>query len=178
MRADPSKRRRYERLLDSRYFAEVVDANRVYVISALPDPRRTERHYWALSCLPTGQFGRPFTRISVRTMETFVLRRAGEAGPLVTGFVIISRTAIEAEFGCLARFGRAFPDLAVAATHYRDAGEDQLSVAGRARDLVAALRQDRFASAARELAARVMRHRTIHWRGHNYLLADHVLGRA
>jgi len=50
-------------------------------------------------------------------------------------------------------------------------------VSGVQRDLVTALWSERFASAARALAEHLQQRRTMHWQGHSYLLADHVLGR-
>jgi hypothetical protein len=45
--------------------------------------------------------------------------------------------------------------------------------------MVRSLRDERVIEAARRMASRMMGSgRVMHWRGHNPLLADHVLGRA
>jgi hypothetical protein len=177
MRADESKQRRYEELLDSPYFTQVVEANRAYVAAAVPDPAQGERDYWALSCLP----GQPATlsRISIGTMETFVVLEPESDGTTeIRGFVVVVRSVLEAGFGSMARFEAEFPDLGIEVSDYRDAGDDQIRVWGGHSDLVRALWSERFGAAAHALADLLMKKKTMHWRGHSYLLADHVLGRA
>src|SRR5947209_7915409 len=120
MRADESKQRRYEKLLDSRFFTEVVEANRAYMAAAVPDPAQTERDYWALSCLP-GQPG-TLSRISMGTMETFVLAEPkDEETTEIQGFVVVRPSVLEEGFSSMAAFGAEFPGLDVEASNYRDA---------------------------------------------------------
>ncbi len=52
-------------------------------------------------------------------------------------------------------------------------------ISGGSDQMVRALRDERVAAAARQMADEMMRGgRVMHWRGHNPLLADHTLGRA
>lgn len=176
LRADQGKQRRYEKLLDSDVFMDVVEANRAYVTAAISDPVDTERERWALSCLPG--WGNVFTRLSISRMETFVLTKSGPDEPTgVAGYVVVARSALQAEFGSLARFGAEFPDLRLQDTGYKSAGDDQIGVVGGHGAVVAALWHEPFASAARALAERLLQQRTPYGHAHNYLLADHVLGR-
>lgn len=177
MRADDSKRLRYERLLDSPFFMDVVEANRVYLAATVADARGTERDSWALSCLPGSRH--TLSRISMGGMETFVIREPEDATATeIEGLVIVARSVIEAEFGSLDGFRGQYPALTVEVSGYRDAGDDQVRVRGGRGDLVAALWADRFAAAAQALAESLMQKYTPYARGHNYQLADHVLGRA
>jgi hypothetical protein len=112
------------------------------------------------------------------TVEIFILYEpVGVGADEVDGFVMVARSALEEGFGSMARFLAEFPDLKVEASNYRDAGDDQVRVLGGQGDLVAALWHERFGAAARVLAEHLMRKKAMHWKGHSYLLADHVLGR-
>lgn len=86
------------------------------------------------------------------------------------------RRSVESH-GWMSQVEAEFPDLRVEPSGYRDAGDDQVRVSGGQRDLVTALWSERFSSAARALAEHLIQRRTMHWLGHSYLLADHVLGR-
>lgn len=172
LRDDPSKRQRFERLLEGPHFDSVVEANSGYLFVAVVDPEGTERERWALSCLPGG---RALSRVSMSGMETFTVL-APQQGQDVEGFVVALRSVLTAEFG--ADFIDEFPGLRVLSHMYRSAGEDQVCVAGSMGDLLAALGREPFAVAARELAGRLMCGTTSYKNGHNYWLADHVLRRA
>ena len=70
------------------------------------------------------------------------------------------------------------PDLRIVDSDYYEAGPDQALMSGAWNDLAAALAHPLVAAAVRALAQRMMgMGRTLHWRGHNYLLVDDVLGR-
>lgn len=175
MRASPTKQRSYNRLRRLGLLRDVAAANRAYLDVCVSDPDRTEKDYWALSCMPSTRRGR-LSAICMRGMEVFVLH--GRAGAEVDAFVVISSAplddALEGE-GLVA----AYPRLDFEVSHYRDGGGDQMRVWGSARDVTSALADDAFAAAARTMAARLMGSgQTMQWFGHNYQLADLVLGRA
>jgi hypothetical protein len=63
---------RLERLLRRPQAGDVLDILRRYAATAIPIPRRTERFYWSVSCLP-GSPDKPLVRISAAWMELFAL---------------------------------------------------------------------------------------------------------
>jgi hypothetical protein len=63
---------RFEKLLQRPQAPDVLDILRLYAATCLPMPRRTERFYWSVSCLP-GSPDKPLVRISASFMELFAL---------------------------------------------------------------------------------------------------------
>jgi hypothetical protein len=63
---------RFEKLLCRPQAQDVVDILSIYGENCLPIPRRTERHYWSVSCLPSSP-DRPLVRINASWMELFTL---------------------------------------------------------------------------------------------------------
>ncbi|WP_147434696.1 HNH endonuclease [Micromonospora musae] len=112
-------------------------------------------------------------------METFVLYEPVESlGEGVTGgFVIVRRSILERHWPTAQALARRFPGLTVEESDYVDAGPDQARVAGRHDELIAALEDEGFAEAVRDLVRPLLTSRTIHSRGHSYPLADQVLER-
>ncbi|MFC6015206.1 HNH endonuclease [Plantactinospora solaniradicis] len=178
MRADPGKQSQFDRLRASAFFPAVVAANRAYLEVAVPDAAETEREYWALSCLPGTRPGR-LSAVSMRRMETFVLGEPADpsgAEPAV-GFVIVRRSTLTRRWPTPEALGETFPGLTVEDSDYVDAGPDQARIRGRHDELTAALADGDFAAAVRDLAESLLTGRTSHKPGHNYQLADEVLGR-
>ena len=68
---------RFERLLRWPQVQEVLDILRLYGESCLPIPRRTERRYWSVSCLPSTS-DKPLVRVNASWMELFTLLPDGE----------------------------------------------------------------------------------------------------
>ena len=68
---------RLEKLLRRPQATEVLEILRRYGRDCIPIPRRTERHYWSVSCLPSTP-GKALTRISASWMELFSLYADGE----------------------------------------------------------------------------------------------------
>jgi hypothetical protein len=56
---------------------EVLGILRLYAETCLPIPRRTERHYWSVSCLPSTN-DKPLARVNASWMELFTLLPDGE----------------------------------------------------------------------------------------------------
>ncbi|MFU8851511.1 hypothetical protein ACNAW0_11090 [Micromonospora sp. SL1-18] len=180
MRADPEKQARFAMLAGDAWFDQVVAANRAYLAAAVPEPIATERDHWALSCLPKTNSGRRLSTVNMKRMETFVLLRPEEADGAddVGGFMVVrasvlhryarSRQSVEEQHPHL-EFDRSRP--------YQDAGADQVRIWGWYDELIDALAQESFATAAREFAAALLVGTTNNARHHNYQLADQVLGR-
>ena len=68
---------RYEKLLRRPQAQEVIEILRRYGRACLPVPRRTERHYWSVSCLPSTP-GKALVRINASWMELFSLYADGD----------------------------------------------------------------------------------------------------
>src|SRR6185312_15742005 len=68
---------RFEKLLRRPQAREVLEILRRYGRDCLPIPRRTERHYWSVSCLPSTP-GKALVRINASWMELFSLYGEGE----------------------------------------------------------------------------------------------------
>jgi len=68
---------RFEKLLRRPQAPEVLEILRRYGRDCLPIPRRTERHYWSVSCLPLTP-GKALVRVNASWMEFFALYAEGE----------------------------------------------------------------------------------------------------
>ena len=68
---------RLEKLLRRPQAEDVLDILRLYAATALPVPRRTERYYWSVSCLPSTS-DKPLARINASWMELFTLLPDGD----------------------------------------------------------------------------------------------------
>ena len=68
---------RFEKLLRRPQAHEVLEILRRYGRDCIPIPRRTERHYWSVSCLPSTP-GKALVRINASWMELFSLYADGE----------------------------------------------------------------------------------------------------
>ena len=63
---------RFEKLLRRPQAQDVLEIFRLYAENCLPVPRRTERHYWSVSCLPSTS-DKPLVRVNASWMELFTL---------------------------------------------------------------------------------------------------------
>lgn len=70
---------RFEKLLRRPQAQEVLDILALYGRTCIPIPRRTERCYWSVSCLPSTS-DKPLVRVNASWMELFTLLADG-AGP-------------------------------------------------------------------------------------------------
>ena len=68
---------RFEKLLRRPQAQDVLEILRIYGESCLPVPRRTERYYWSVSCLPSTS-DKPLVRINASWMELFTLLPDGD----------------------------------------------------------------------------------------------------
>ena len=63
---------RFQKLLRRPQAQEVLEILRLYGQNCIPIPRRSERHYWSVSCLPSTS-DKPLTRVNASWMELFTL---------------------------------------------------------------------------------------------------------
>jgi hypothetical protein len=68
---------RFEKLLRRPQARAVLEILGRYGRDCLPIPRRTERHYWSVSCLPSTP-GKALVRVNASWMELFALNADGE----------------------------------------------------------------------------------------------------
>jgi hypothetical protein len=68
---------RFQKLLGGPQAREVLEILGLYGQSCIPIPRRTERHYWSVSCLPSTS-DKPLARVNASWMELFTLYADGE----------------------------------------------------------------------------------------------------
>ena len=68
---------RFEKLLRRPQAQEVFDILRIYGETCLPIPRRTERYFWSVSCLPSTS-DKPLVRVNASWMELFTLLPDGD----------------------------------------------------------------------------------------------------
>ena len=68
---------RFEKLLQRPQAQGTLDILRLYAANCIPIPRRTERTYWSVSCLPSTN-DKPLARINASWMELFTLLPDGD----------------------------------------------------------------------------------------------------
>jgi hypothetical protein len=68
---------RYEKLMRRPQAREVLEILGWYGRDCLPIPRRTERHYWSVSCLPSTP-GKALVRVNASWMELFSIYPEGD----------------------------------------------------------------------------------------------------
>lgn len=82
---------RFEKLLRRPQGQEVLEILGLYARNCIPIPRRTERYYWSVSCLPSTS-DKPLVRVNASWMELFTIYADGD-GPSTS-----LRTGIRARF--------------------------------------------------------------------------------
>ena len=68
---------RFQKLLARPQAEEVLELLGYYGRNCIPIPRRTERHYWSVSCLPSTS-DKPLARVNASWMELFTIYADGE----------------------------------------------------------------------------------------------------
>jgi hypothetical protein len=68
---------RFQKLLRRPQAQEALEILRIYGRTCIPVPRKTERHYWSVSCLPSTS-DKPLIRVNASWMELFTLYAEGE----------------------------------------------------------------------------------------------------
>ena len=69
---------RFEKLLRRPQGEDVLEILRLYGATCIPIPRRTERFYWSVSCLPSTN-DKPLIRVNASWMELFTILPDGDA---------------------------------------------------------------------------------------------------
>jgi hypothetical protein len=68
---------RFQKLIDRPQAQDVLEILGLYGRTCLPLPRRTERYYWSVSCLPSTS-DKPLVRVNASWMELFTIYADGE----------------------------------------------------------------------------------------------------
>jgi len=68
---------RFEKLLRRPQASDVLQILKLYAEQCIPIPRRTERYYWSVSCLPSTP-DKPLIRVNASWMELFALLPDGD----------------------------------------------------------------------------------------------------
>jgi hypothetical protein len=172
---------RYEKLLRRPQAEQVLEILRLYGRDCLPIPRRTERYYWSVSCLPSTPGG-ALTRISASWMELFSVHAEGDG---VRGLFLVHLSDFTTDGSVDPdRVDMAFLESCVTTP------EDLSAIFPRGDDIFG-IRARSFASITELFATprilRAVRHfnlthmnrgRNAYQPSHCYSLADHMLGDA
>jgi hypothetical protein len=170
---------RYEKLLGRPQAREVLKILRRYGRACLPMPRRTERHLWSVSCLPSTP-GQALARVNASWMELFSLYADGDD---IRALFVVHLSDFTADRSLdRAQVDEAFLARSVATpedvTCFFPRGEDMFAVKVRS---VASIRK--FLAVPRALrairafnATHMNRGRNAYQASHCYSLADHMLG--
>lgn len=68
---------RFQKLLRRPQAREILEILGLYGATCIPVPRRSERHYWSVSCLPSTS-DKPLARVNASWMELFTLYADGD----------------------------------------------------------------------------------------------------
>jgi hypothetical protein len=170
---------RFEKLLRRPQAQEVLEILRRYGRDCLPIPRRTERHHWSVSCLPSTP-GKALVRVNASWMELFSLHADGE-GIRALFLVHLSDCTTDHSLE-QAQVDEAFLERCVMTpedvSHIFPRGDDIFGIKVRGFSSIV-----KFLAAPRALRAirafnltHMNRGRNAYQASHCYSLADHMLG--
>jgi hypothetical protein len=170
---------RFQKLLSRPQAGEVLEILGLYGRSCLPMPRRTERTYWSVSCLPSTS-DKPLVRVNASWMELFTLYSDGEG--IRSRFIVhLSDFTIDRSLD-RDSLDQPFLERSVAAPEdvgwFFPRGADMfgLNVRGAA-SIRKCLASDRIVRAVRTFNLTHMnRGRNAYQASHCYSVADHMLG--
>jgi hypothetical protein len=172
---------RFEKLLRRPQAPQVLALLARYGRDCLPIPRRTERDYWSVSCLPSTP-GKALVRVNASWMELFSLYADGED---IRALFLVHLSDFTSDRSLdQARVDEAFLERCVAepedVSHFFPRGRDIFGVRVRG---IASI--EKFLSTPRALQAirafnltHMNRGRNAYQASHCYSLADHMLGDA
>ena len=170
---------RLEKLLQRPQAQEVLEILRRYARDCIPIPRRTERHHWSVSCLPSTP-GKALVRVNASWMELFSLYADGDD---IRAVFIVHLSDFTTDHSLDQRqVDHGFLESCVIApedvSHVFPRGEDIFAVKVRGFASIA-----KFLAAPRALRAirtfnltHMNRGRNAYQASHCYSLADHMLG--
>jgi hypothetical protein len=169
---------RYEKLLRRPQAQEVLEILRRYGRDCIPIPRRTERHYWSVSCLPATP-GKALIRVNASWMEFFSLYAEGEG---IRGYFIVHLSDFTTDHSLeQSRVDEAFLERCVATPEdvgwFFPRGEDIFGIKVRGFASIGKfLKTRRIVRAIRAFNLTHMnRGRNAYQASHCYSLADHML---
>jgi hypothetical protein len=172
---------RYEKLLRRPQASEVLEILRRYGRDCIPIPRRTERHYWSVSCLPSTP-GKALVRINASWMELFSLYAEGEG---IRALFLVHLSDFTTDHSLdKGQVDQAFLAGCVATpedlSYIFPRGDDMFGIKLRGFDSIG-----QFLASSRALQAirvfnltHMNRGRNAYQASHCYSLADHMLGDA
>ena len=170
---------RFEKLLRQPQAQEILKFLGRYGRNCIPIPRRTERYYWSVSCLPSTS-DKPLTRVNASWMELFTLYADGEA---IRARFIVHLSDFTADHSLdRNQVDEAFLERCVAAPedvgHFFPRGEDIFGVNVRGSSSIGKFLATRRAVRAirRFNLMQMNRGRNAYQASHCYSLADHMLG--
>jgi hypothetical protein len=170
---------RFEKLLGRPQAKEVLAILGIYGQSCIPIPRRTERIYWSVSCLPSTS-DKPFIRVNASWMELFTLYAEGE--DLRARFIVHLSDFTTDRSATPGQVDESFLEQSAATpedvSHFFPRGADMFGIKVRG---VASIRQ--FLANPRALRAirtfnltHMNRGRNAYQASHCYSVADYMLG--
>jgi hypothetical protein len=170
---------RFEKLLRRPQAQEVLALLRRYGRDCIPIPRRTERYYWSVSCLPSTS-DKPLTRVNASWMELFTLYADGEG---IRARFIVHLSEFTADHSLdQGQVDEAFLERCVVAPedvgYFFPRGEDIFGINVRGFSSIGKLLATR--RALRAIRAFNLTHmnrgRNAYQASHCYSVADHMLG--
>jgi hypothetical protein len=169
---------RFEKLLGRPQAPDVLEIIGLYGRTCIPLPRRTERHYWSVSCLPSTS-DKPLVRVNASWMELFTLYADG-AG-LRARFIVHLSDFTADDSSAEQQVDEAFLERCVATPEdvgsFFPRGADMFGIKVRgAASIRAFLATPRVLRAIRTFNLTHMnRGRNAYQASHCYSLADHML---
>ena len=172
---------RFEKLLRRPQAQEVLKLVRRYGRDCIPIPRRTERYYWSVSCLPSTS-DKPLIRVNASWMELFTLCADGEG---IRARFIVHLSEFTADHSLdQGQVDEAFLERCVVAPedvgYFFPRGQDIFGINVRGVSSIG-----KFLAARRALRAirafnltHLNRGRNAYQASHCYSVADHMLGDA
>jgi hypothetical protein len=169
---------RFQKLLRHPQAQAVLEILRLYGQNCIPIPRRSERHYWSVSCLPSTS-DKPLTRVNASWMELFTLYADGD-GLRARFLVHLSDVSTDRSLE-QSHVDEAFLERCVTTpedlSYFVPRGADMFGINVRSADSIRRfLAERRVLSAIRTFNLTHMnRGRNAYQASHCYSLADHML---
>lgn len=171
---------RYEKLLRRPQAPEVIEILGLYGRDCLPIPRKTERDYWSVSCLPSTP-GKALIRVNASWMEFFALYADGDG--IRANFILHLSDFTTDHSRDAEKVDQAFLERSVVTPEdvscFFPRGDDMFGV--RVRGLVSIRKFLATRRALRAIRAFNLTHmnrgRNAYQASHCYSLADHMLVR-
>ena len=170
---------RFEKLLRRPQAQEILRILRRYGRDCIPIPRKTERHYWSVSCLPSTP-GKALIRVNASWMELFALFADGEG--IRANFIVHLSDFTKDHSSWQGEVDGAFLERCVVApedvSYFFPHGEDIFGIRVRGFSSIAKFLANRRALRAIRTfnLTHMNRGRNAYHASHCYALADHMLG--